>query len=80
MSNKCTRCGKERVEVKTYKEKVGTSCVIYKEMACEDPECQKKVEKVLSKEKDKRTMIKNEQDKREVERQERIAESRKKVK
>jgi len=77
MSNKCTRCGKERVIIKTYKEKVGDSFVIYKEMACPDPACQSKVDRVLSNEKDKRTLIRNEQDKREKERKERIADSRK---
>lgn len=62
---------------KTYKEKVGTSYVFYKEMVCTDPECQKKVEKGLSSEMDKRIKIKDEQNKREEERKARIADSRK---
>jgi hypothetical protein len=80
MSNICTRCGKDRVVTKTYKEKVGGSYVTYREMACPDPECQKKVQAVLTKEKDKRVLIKNEQNRREEERKTRIADSRKKVK
>lgn len=63
--------------VRTYREKVGSSYVVYKEMACIDPECQKKVEKTLKTEKDKRLRIKNEQDKREEERKARITNSRK---
>lgn len=80
MANICTRCGKERVVSKTYKEKVGGCYVFYREMSCPDPECQKRVEKVLTTEKNKRTFIKNEQNKREAERQDRIAASRKKGK
>jgi len=78
MSNKCARCGKERIAIKTYKQKVGGSYVYWREMACSDPECQKKVNKSLSNEKQKRTRIKNEQNKREEERKQRLADSNKK--
>ena len=54
MASKCTVCGKERVVAKTYKEKVGSTYVFYREMICSDPECQKKVEKILAKELEKR--------------------------
>jgi len=74
MSNKCTRCGKQRVVSKTYKEKVGTSYVFYKEMSCPDPECQKKVDNDISKEKQKRVRIQDEQDRREEERKKQKAE------
>lgn len=50
----CIECGKQRVVVGTYEEKVGNSVVIYKETICPDPECQKKVEKTLAKELEKR--------------------------
>jgi len=76
MASKCTICGKERVVAKTYKEKVGTTYVYYREMICADPECQKKVEKNLNTEKAKRVSIKKEQDKHELERKEHIANSR----
>lgn len=50
----CIECGKQRVVVATHEEKVGNSVVIYKETICPDPECQKKVEKTLAKELEKR--------------------------
>jgi len=75
MSNKCSLCGKERVVVKTRREKVGGSYVLYREMSCPDKECQKKVEKTLFNEAKKRNYIKGEQLKREEERKIRIANS-----
>lgn len=77
MSNKCNRCGKERVVIKTRKEKVGSSYVISREMSCPDKECQKKVDEILSKEKTKRDNVRIEQVKREEERKERVANSHK---
>jgi len=62
----CTRCGKPRVIVKTYEEKIETSTVVYTITECSDPECQKVVNKTLRAEKDKRKHIKDEQEKREV--------------
>lgn len=50
----CIECGKKRIVVGTYEEKVGNSTVVYKETICADPECQKKVEKTLAKELEKR--------------------------
>ncbi|KKS95574.1 MAG: hypothetical protein UV71_C0005G0003 [Microgenomates group bacterium GW2011_GWC1_43_13] len=50
----CIECGKRRIVVGTYKEKVGNSVVVYKETICPDSECQKKVEKILAKELEKR--------------------------
>ena len=50
----CIECGKQRVVVGTYEEKVGNSVVVYKETICPDPECQKKVEKTLARELEKR--------------------------
>lgn len=50
----CIECGKQRVVVGTYEEKVGNSIVVYKETICADPECQKRVEKTLAKELEKR--------------------------
>jgi hypothetical protein len=53
-SSICIECGKQRIVVGTYEEKVGNSVVVYKETICPDPECQKKVEKTLAKELEKR--------------------------
>lgn len=75
MSNKCNRCGKERVVIKTRREKVGSSYVISREMSCPDKECQKKVNEILSKEKTKRDNVRIEQIKREEERKQRVASS-----
>jgi len=50
----CIECGKQRVVVATHEEKVGNSVVVYKETICPDPECQKRVEKTLAKELEKR--------------------------
>lgn len=44
-SNPCYRCGKERIFVRTWKDKVGNSVVTTTESACPDSECQKMVEK-----------------------------------
>lgn len=47
-SNPCIRCGKERVVVKTWKEKMetyaGTSLLTHTETGCPDKACQKIVE------------------------------------
>ena len=50
----CIECGKQRIVVGTHEEKVGNSVVVYKDTICPDPECQKKVEKTLAKELEKR--------------------------
>lgn len=61
----CTRCGKPRVVVDSYEEKVETSTVTYTITECSDPECQKLVNKTLKQEATKRKFIKDEQVKRE---------------
>jgi hypothetical protein len=43
-SNPCTRCGKERIFVRTWKEKVDFSVITTTENACPDIECQKMVD------------------------------------
>lgn len=51
-SNPCTRCGKERIDGKTWKEEVstffGSSTVTHTETVCPDPECQKIVEEKIA--------------------------------
>lgn len=50
-TNPCTRCGKERVEGKKYKEEIatffGTSTIIHVDTVCPDKECQEIVEEKL---------------------------------
>lgn len=57
--NVCIRCGKERIVVKTWKEKIGNSVLTYTETACPDKECQKLVEKMNQEKKDKREQMEN---------------------
>lgn len=56
-SNVCTRCGKARIDGKSWTEKVemffGTSTVVHTETMCPDPECQKIVEEKLAQQKQK---------------------------
>jgi hypothetical protein len=73
----CTRCGKPRIIVDTYEEKVETSVVTYTITECSDPECQKLVNKALQSEKKKRKFIKDEQEKREEARRQIIEEKKK---
>ena len=53
ISNPCTRCGTERIVVKTWEEKVGNSTVVNIETVCPNPECQKKVNSDNKKQHDK---------------------------
>lgn len=52
-NNSCWRCGKERVVVRSWKEKVGNSIITTTETACPDVECQKLVDKANKKNIDK---------------------------
>jgi hypothetical protein len=72
----CIRCGKTRVVIDTYEEKVETSVVTYTVTACTDSDCQKIVDKLLKDEEKKREMIKKEQEKRELLRRQAIAEKK----
>ncbi len=51
--NFCIRCGRPRIVVRTWKEKLDTSIIINTETACPDPECQKKVDTENKRQKDK---------------------------
>jgi len=66
--SRCTRCGKTRIVIRTYKKKVNDSEVFYTLTGCSDKECQKKVDQQLKKEKEKREHIKKEQLRREEQR------------
>lgn len=69
----CTRCGKPRVVVDTYEEKVETSVIVCTITECSDPDCQKIVNEGLKEEEKKRAVIKSEQEKRELQRREVMA-------
>jgi len=51
-TNPCTRCGKDRIDARTWTEEVsnffGASTVTYTDTVCPDPECQKIVEEKLA--------------------------------
>lgn len=51
--NLCIVCGKERIDGKSWKGKVGASVVIYTKTICPDPSCQKIVDKAISDRKEK---------------------------
>ena len=60
----CPRCGKERVVVSTHDEMVSESKITYTQTVCPNPECQKKVDKDLENDERKRAILKDEQEKR----------------
>lgn len=59
ISNPCTRCGKQRIVVKTKKERINGSLVITTMTCCPDSECQKLVDQQLKKDKDARDRLIN---------------------
>jgi hypothetical protein len=63
-NTKCIRCGRVRIEKKSWTESVNNSKVTYTETVCPDKECQKIVEEMLKQKKDKIALIKIASDKR----------------
>ena len=45
MSNPCVRCGTERIDGKSWKEKSGNSFIFYTKTICPDSDCQKILDK-----------------------------------
>ena len=64
----CTRCGKQRIVTSTHEEKIGNSLVTYTVTNCPDPDCQKAVNKNLKNEEVKRAIMRDEQEKRALQR------------
>lgn len=48
MSNPCVRCGKERIDGKSWKGKIGISVLTYTSTICPDRACQKIVDKGIA--------------------------------
>ncbi len=48
MNNPCIRCGKQRIDGKSWKEKLGTSVITHTQTVCPDSECQKIVDKATA--------------------------------
>lgn len=67
-TNPCTRCGKERVVFKTWKEEsetyFGSSTITHIEAACPDKECQAIVNQGLQLQKEKRDKVKRDREER----------------
>ena len=59
VNNPCIRCGKERISVRVYKEKVGESFITHTETSCPDFKCQAVVNKKLEKERLQRERMVN---------------------
>ena len=62
--NVCIRCGKERVFLREWKERVGDSIVTNIKTTCPDPECQKIVDKDNKKQRDKYILMKQRSEQR----------------
>jgi len=62
--NPCSRCGTERVIIRTWKEKVDSSIIINTETACPDKECQIEVDKINKKQQERSAALKRESEKR----------------
>lgn len=57
IKNPCITCGKERIVIKVFKEKIGNAVITNTITACSDPKCQKGVDNLLAKEKARRDEI-----------------------
>lgn len=75
-SNPCSRCGTERVLLRTWTEKTDNSVIVNREMICPNPECQKEVVKENKKQTDKYTSWRLKGEERAVERRKRAIKTR----
>lgn len=48
MNNPCIQCGRQRIDGKTWKGKIGTSVLTYTLTFCPDSACQKIVDKAIA--------------------------------
>ena len=68
MNNPCVNCGKQRVDGKTWKGKIGASVITYTLTICPDPKCQKIVDKAIADRKAKSILLANNKIKAKLER------------
>ncbi len=66
--NICPRCGKQRIVVSSFSEIISKSEVTYTKTVCPDLECQKITEKGLKSDEKKRAVLKDEQERRTLQR------------
>ena len=79
-SNPCSRCGTERIMLRTWTEKTENSTVVNREMICPNPKCQQEVIKDNKIQADKYSSWKRRGKERAVERKRVLQEIRKKKK
>lgn len=48
MNNPCIRCGKQRIDGKSWKDKTGLFAITYTKTICPDSECQKIVDQSIA--------------------------------
>ncbi len=53
MSNPCVKCGRERIDDKSWEGKIGSSVITYTRTICPDSACQKQVDKGIAERKAK---------------------------
>lgn len=76
--NPCSRCGTERIIVRTWKEKVDSSVITNTETACPNKECQIEVDKINKKQQERSAALKRESEKRLQNRKDNSKKNRKK--
>lgn len=64
--NVCVRCGKQRVEVRTWKEHIKGAVLTHTSTACPDAECQKIVDRQFAAQKEKRAVVEREREQRAI--------------
>lgn len=64
VGNYCSRCGTERIIIRTWKEKIDSSIIINTETACPNKECQIEVEKINRKQQERTAALKRESERR----------------
>lgn len=69
MSNPCVKCGKERVDSKSWKGKVGVSVITYTLTVCPDAECQKIVDQGIADKKAKTASLMKAKEKAKLDRE-----------
>lgn len=57
MNNPCIECGRQRIDGKTWKGKVGASVVTYTLTICPDKACQKIVDKAIAARREKTALL-----------------------
>lgn len=67
-TNPCTRCGTERIVLRTWKEKIYNSVIVNTEMICPNKECQKQVTKDNKKQVDRYEALKRKSEEHAIER------------